>query len=162
PIIGDERMGRLRDVAAAARKRFAGRTVWNVNSTATGGGVAEMLAVLAGYVKGAGLDSRWLVIDGDAPFFAITKRVHNRLHGSQAAGLVEPLRARGATVVWRCHVGSDTANDSATSAWSFLEPFLHEAQALVFSRRQYAPPWVPDDCLVVIPPSIDPLSPKNE
>jgi len=54
------------------------RTMWNVNSTARGGGVAEMLQSLLGYVKGAGPYGRWVVIAGDPAFFAVTKRLHNR------------------------------------------------------------------------------------
>src|SRR5881409_1649524 len=41
-----------------------GRAVWCVNSTATGGGVAEMLRSLLAYTRGAGIDARWGVIDG--------------------------------------------------------------------------------------------------
>ncbi len=63
------------------RELLESRTFWNVNSTARGGGVAEMLQSLVGYTRGAGLDVRWTVIEGDAEFFAITKRIHNRLHG---------------------------------------------------------------------------------
>ncbi len=62
------------------------RTLWNVNSTARGGGVAEMLQSLLGYVQGAGVDGRWVVIAGDPAFFALTKRLHNRLHGYAGDG----------------------------------------------------------------------------
>ena len=81
PLIGEARYGEL--VAQAARTRVAlrGCTVWNVNSTATGGGVAEMLQVLVGYILGVGVAVRWLVIGGEAEFFTVTKRLHNRLHG---------------------------------------------------------------------------------
>jgi len=68
------------------RELFADRTLWNVNSTAHGGGVAEMLRSLVGYARGAALDVRWLVIDGDADFFRVTKRIHNRLHGFSGDG----------------------------------------------------------------------------
>jgi trehalose synthase len=60
--------------------------VLNVNSTASGGGVAEMLLVILGYACDAGVDARWLVIDGDPAFFAITKRIHNHLYGSVGDG----------------------------------------------------------------------------
>ena len=60
---------------------LAGRTIWNVNSTATGGGVAEMLQVLVGYVQDLDIPIGWLVITGDAEFFVITKRLHNQIHG---------------------------------------------------------------------------------
>jgi len=42
-----------------------------------------MLQVLIGYTLDAGITSRWLVMSGDPEFFAITKRIHNRLHGAK-------------------------------------------------------------------------------
>lgn len=81
-VIGDERMSLLEAGAAELLPRLGRRTVWHVNSTATGGGVAEMLQVLVGYACDAGADVRWVVIEGDAEFFAITKRLHNRIHGA--------------------------------------------------------------------------------
>src|SRR5829696_8270595 len=54
PLLGEQAGGELTDRAAAARKVLAGRTVWNVNTTAAGGGVAEMLQTLLGYSRGAG------------------------------------------------------------------------------------------------------------
>jgi trehalose synthase len=63
-----------------------GRTVWCINSTATGGGVAEMLASLVAYAQGGGIDCRWVTIQGEEEFFRITKRLHNRLHGSLGDG----------------------------------------------------------------------------
>ncbi|HTX30354.1 MAG TPA: glycosyltransferase [Solirubrobacteraceae bacterium] len=63
------------------RRELRGRVVWNVNSTARGGGVVELLRPLLGYSRGGGVDARWVVIQGDPEFFEITKRLHNRLHG---------------------------------------------------------------------------------
>ena len=45
-----------------------------------------MLQTLLAYGKGAGIENRWLVLDGDAEFFRITKRMHNLLHGSPGDG----------------------------------------------------------------------------
>jgi trehalose synthase len=64
-----------------ARELFAGRVVWHVNSTARGGGVVELLTSLLAYARGAGVDARWVVVEGDPEFFQITKRLHNHLHG---------------------------------------------------------------------------------
>ena len=66
---------------ARGRQLLEGRTFWNVNSTARGGGVAEMLLSLIGYARGADIDARWVVVPGDGEFFRVTKRLHNRLHG---------------------------------------------------------------------------------
>ena len=72
-----------RDEATALLR---GRAVWCVNSTARGGGVAEMLRSLLAYTRGAGVDTRWVVIGGTPAFFAVTKRLHNRLHGALGDG----------------------------------------------------------------------------
>ena len=50
-VIGGGRQARLASAADQFRQRLAGRTMWNVSSTAVGGGVAEMLQVLVGYVQ---------------------------------------------------------------------------------------------------------------
>ena len=86
PLIGPERMARFERTAEVARQTLAGSSVLNVNSTGAGGGVAEMLQTLLSYARGAGIDARWLVIEGDPAFFAITKRIHNGLYGSPGDG----------------------------------------------------------------------------
>lgn len=86
PLIGAERMARFEQAAEVARETLAGSSVLNVNSTGAGGGVAEMLQTLLSYARGAGVDARWLVIEGDPAFFAITKRLHNGLYGSPGDG----------------------------------------------------------------------------
>jgi trehalose synthase len=48
------------------------------------------------------------------------------------------------------------------SGWEFLQPYLDYCHAYVFSRRQFVPPWLPADRAWIIPPSIDPLAPKNQ
>ncbi len=68
------------------RELLASRTLWNVNSTAHGGGVAEMLRSLIGYTRGGGSEARWIVIGGDSEFFRVTKRLHNLLHGHDGDG----------------------------------------------------------------------------
>ena len=85
-LLPDGRAELLAAQAGRARALLDGRVVWNVNATASGGGVAEMLATLLSYSRGAGVDARWLVLDADAAFFAITKRLHNLLHGSAGDG----------------------------------------------------------------------------
>jgi trehalose synthase len=86
PLIGGERIASLIATAEALTRQLDGRRLVNVNSTATGGGVAELLQTLVGYALGAGVDCEWRVIDGDPRFFRITKRVHNGLYGSAGDG----------------------------------------------------------------------------
>src|SRR5690606_15278956 len=85
-LLDPERAGRLESNAVLARRALEGRVVWNVNATASGGGVAELLTTLLAYSRGAGVDARWLVLDGNPRFFRITKRLHNVLHGSPGDG----------------------------------------------------------------------------
>jgi trehalose synthase len=86
---------RFLDRLAQAAERLAGRRLWQVNSTEQGGGVAEMLHFLLGYLAGAGIDARWVVLEGNQEFFAVTKRVHHLLHGQPGDGgeLDEPAQA---------------------------------------------------------------------
>ena len=56
---GYARQARLVRAAGEFRARLGGRTVWNVSSTAAGGGVAEMLQVLVGYAEDLGVAVGW-------------------------------------------------------------------------------------------------------
>lgn len=72
----------LRREADALIPQLRDRTVWMVNSTARGGGVAEMLPKMVALLNELGLPTRWAVIGSDrAEFFEITKRLHNLIHG---------------------------------------------------------------------------------
>jgi trehalose synthase len=77
---------RVRLAQQDARKLLRGRTVWMVNSTALGGGVAQLLRTLLPYWRGAGIDVRWMVLRGSAEFFRVTKRFHNHLQGQPGDG----------------------------------------------------------------------------
>ncbi|MBO0687645.1 MAG: glycosyltransferase, partial [Candidatus Dormibacteraeota bacterium] len=100
PVIAPEQYRLLMAAAARAIDTLGGRTVWNVNSTAYGGGVAEMLHSLVGYIRGVGLDARWLVIPGSAEFFQVTKRVHNHLQSAGGDGGVLDEDARRTYEGW--------------------------------------------------------------
>jgi trehalose synthase len=85
-LIGEDAYAEVAAAMEHASKLLSGRVVWHVNSTARGGGVAELLQSLLGYARGAGVDARWMVVDGSPAFFEVTKRIHNRLHGSDGDG----------------------------------------------------------------------------
>lgn len=201
-LVGPARAEAMYEAAAGAQNALGRATMWNVSSTEHGGGVAEMLDLLVGYGIDAGVDARWLVIDGDAEFFSITKRLHNRIHGApgdggrlgpresnhyqaiieenqqeldarlrpgdvvvlhdpQTAGMAASVRAAGARVVWRCHIGADYANSFTEEAWGFLQPHLLYCNTFVFSHAAFVPPQLAGADVQIIEPSIDPLSPKN-
>jgi len=77
PFVG---AGTVDDLRLLGR-HLRGRTVQNVNSTAVGGGVAEILNRLLPLLRELGIDARWDVIRGGDEFFAVTKKLHNALHG---------------------------------------------------------------------------------
>lgn len=79
-LVGPARMEAISRDAEVTRRVLRSHVVWNINSTAAGGGVAEILRSLLRYARGLGVDVRWLVIEGPPEFFALTKRLHNALH----------------------------------------------------------------------------------
>jgi trehalose synthase len=201
-LIGD-RFVEIEEATRTAGELLAGRVIWHVNSTARGGGVAEMLQSLLAYARGAGVDVRWLTIAGNEPFFTLTKRIHNNLHGSpgdggqlgeaeeaiyyegltpsaaalaellrrgdivylhdpQTAGLTRLARDAEVNVIWRCHVGIDKPDDLARRAWAFLTPHVEEANAYVFSRREFVWDGLDQEKIWLVPPSIDAFSAKNQ
>ena len=85
-VLAPDALAAFEHTLTRGRELLESRTLWNVNSTARGGGVAEMLRSLIGYARGGGSDARWVVIEGDDEFFRVTKRLHNRLHGHDGDG----------------------------------------------------------------------------
>lgn len=70
-----------------------------------------------------------------------------------------PLRGKNsAKWVWRCHIDTAAPNPSI---WEFIRPYLSEYDAAVFTLEEFVPPDLPDIPVRIIPPAIDPLSPKN-
>ena len=202
-ISGPEVVELIRRVADDMRRRLGGRVIWNINTTAAGGGVAELLRSLLAYSRDLGVDARWVVISGTPEFFRLTKRLHHALHGEagdgsdlgdaereiyeavlawnaadlvkrvsprdvvilhdpQTAGLAPHLEERGATIIWRCHIGTDTPSAQAALGWRFLAPYLPHAGAYVFSRATYVPELCNHGRSTIVAPSIDPFSPKNQ
>ena len=85
-VLGSDRYRAFARSMEKAVDCFGDRVLWCVNSAAKGGGVAELLSSMMGYLSGVGIDARWAVIEGDEDFFALTKRIHNRLHGDEGDG----------------------------------------------------------------------------
>jgi trehalose synthase len=63
-------------------RELKGLRICNVNATAAGGGVAELLSRMIPVHLALGLSSDWRLIYGDKDFFAITKTFHNALEGA--------------------------------------------------------------------------------
>jgi trehalose synthase len=168
-----------------------GRRIITVNSTAVGGGVAEILNRLVPLSHELGVDIRWDVIKGGEDFFGVTKRIHNALHGK-----AEVLTARDYEVM-----RETIARNLADMDLDADILFIHDPQpaGLIEARQRNRGRWVwrchidlsaPQDDVweflkgyvsrydatvfsapqfsrhlkmpqVMITPSIDPLSDKN-
>ena len=85
--------GAVRDLQAEAATlvpALEGRTIWMVNSTDRGGGVAEMLPRMVAILEELGVDVRWVVMSTkEEAFFPLTKRIHNLVHGTGDPNLTE-------------------------------------------------------------------------
>lgn len=79
PIVGRSTIEDLRALAG----KLSGKVIQNINSTFTGGGVAEILVRMVPLLNQLGVDARWTTIKGNEEFFAVTKKFHNALHGRQ-------------------------------------------------------------------------------
>jgi len=87
-IVGEEEVNSVKALA----EKLNGKSVTHVNSTAYGGGVAEMLHNLVPLMKDVGLDVHWEVIKGSFDFFNVTKKIHNALQGMNIELTPEEIR----------------------------------------------------------------------
>jgi trehalose synthase len=77
-VVGEDRIERLYELS----EKLSAKSVLHVNSTAIGGGVAEILNKMAPLMNDLGLDTRWDVMKGGHEFFNTTKKFHNALQGA--------------------------------------------------------------------------------
>jgi len=77
PIVGKPNIDELFFMA----RYLEGKRIQNINSTAVGGGVAEILSRMVPLLKQLGVETRWDVMKGNEKFFETTKKFHNGLHG---------------------------------------------------------------------------------
>lgn len=92
-VTGSDVIDHLRQLAAPLQ----GAKVVHVNSTRTGGGVAEILDKLVPLMNELGVDTGWEVITGDESFYTCTKHFHNGLQGNRVDVGQDLLRAFEAT-----------------------------------------------------------------
>lgn len=189
---GEEAVERLREAA----RPLAGARVLHVNTTAFGGGVAELLHTQVPLMNDLGLDTTWVIFEGSDEYFAVTKAVHNALQGAetlltaemrdtymrrarenaesfpggfdfvfvhdpQPAALLPILEEKGRPPgwwLWRCHIDLSAPY---RPVWEYFEPTVNRYDAAIFTAKEYTQPGLTRPKLAFIPPSIDPLSPKN-
>jgi len=130
PIVGENEIAELRLIAAKLR----GKRILNINSTAVGGGVAEILNRMVPLLNDLGVDALWEVIKGGEQFFAVTKKFHNALHGKNEVFTDEEYRIYSETVagnIPQLSLGSDIV-------------FVHDPQpaGLISERAKHGNRWV--------------------
>lgn len=169
--------------------RLEGRKMLHVNSTAAGGGVAELLARMVPLFKGLGIDVRWEVMQADRPFFEATKNIHNSLQG-QGAPLTKEMwdtyRAVNIENAQRIDLDADFTvihdpqpamfidyrkrgiwiwrchidiSSPEPMTWHFLKDIVKNYEASVFSVASFAQSLPITQFLMQ--PTIDPLAEKN-
>ena len=89
-------------------------------------------------------------LDGDYDFIIV--------HDPQPAGLLAAHGKGTARWIWRCHIDTSEPNPDA---WKFMAGQLEGFDAAVFTMSEFVPPELPIERVEMIPPAIDPLSPKN-
>jgi len=115
-------------------ERLSNKKIKMVNSTATGGGVAEILNRLVPLMNELGVKTGWDVIKGNEEFFNITKTIHNSLHGKEES-LTPHMRNIFLEV-----------NRSNAQEMDFQEDyiFIHDPQpiALIQEKNKHRAKWI--------------------
>jgi len=115
-------------------EKLRGKTVKMVNSTAVGGGVAEMLHRVVPLFNELGIEMKWDVIKGSGDFFNATKAFHNALHGKE-----EDIRPE----MFKIH---EKTNDDNLRNMSFDEDIIviHDPQpvGLIKAKDRSRSKWV--------------------
>ncbi len=185
PIVGQSIVDDLRLLA----ERLQGKVVQHVNSTAVGGGVAEILTRMVPLLRDLGVDTRWDLIKGGEQFFAVTKKFHNALHGrgeeisradfdvflDASEANIREVDIHGDIVFIHDPQPIALVNRAAGNkwiwrchvdvsnpdrrVWKFLRKFMVCYDAAVFSAPSFS--QVLPIRQFLIAPSIDPLSDKN-
>ena len=185
PVVGQAAVDDLNILA----ERLRGKRIQHVNSTAVGGGVAEILNRMVPLLKEVGVDTRWDVIKGGEQFFEVTKKFHNALHGRPeevTAADFEIFRETGRKNAQEMDTGADIVfvhdpqpimlvekksgnkwlwrchidvSNPSRRVWDFLMDFIPRYDSAVFSAPSFSRRLPSRQFL--ISPSIDPLSDKN-
>jgi len=170
-------------------EKLAGRSFLHINSTRSGGGVAEILGRMVPMLRELGIEARWEVIEGDEGFFNITKKIHNALQGNPEK-ITHEMWERHFEINKKNAEGLDLHADAVLihdpqpipliefrkeGKWiwrchidlsnpqkdvcDYLTQYCKKYDASIFSVAKFARALGIDE--FIVPPSIDPLSEKN-
>jgi trehalose synthase len=126
-ILGEARIERVKRAA----ERLQGIKVLELNATAQGGGVAEMLYSSVPFLNNLGVETEWKVICGNDEFFECTKGLHNLLQGMKGSFTPEMERAYCCTI-------ADCARSDTVDGYSDII-MVNDPQPLGLARHLKKP-----------------------
>lgn len=186
PVVGQSIVDDLQLLA----NKLQGKTIQHINSTAVGGGVAEILSRMVPLLKELGVDTHWDLIKGGEQFFEVTKKFHNALHGRQetitqhdfdifmetSLKNIEEVLISGNIIfvhdpqpIALVKKKSDNkwiwrchidVSSPNQKVWKFLRDFIGQYDSAVFSAPAFSQQLPIRQFLIA--PSIDPISDKNK
>lgn len=186
PIVGQS----IVDDLSLLAEHLKGKHITHINSTAVGGGVAEILNRMVPLLKELGVETRWDVIKGGEKFYDVTKKIHNALHGKEDPFTEEEFTTfleNGERNLQEMDLSSDIVfvhdpqpitlikkkkdnkwiwrchvdvSNPNQQVWKFLRQFIDQYDASVFSAPSFSQQLPIRQFMIA--PSIDPLSDKNK
>jgi trehalose synthase len=123
-VVGEAVIDQLRQLA----EPLQGKRIVHVNSTAVGGGVAEILTKLVPLTQELGIETAWEVIQGDEDFFQCTKQFHNGMQGNSVFVATSLLAHYEQVNVQNAETLRDTLADA-----DFV--FIHDPQPAALLRH---------------------------
>ncbi|MEJ2739333.1 MAG: glycosyltransferase [Dehalococcoidia bacterium] len=156
-IIGSERTDKL----ARTAEQLHGKKILEINATAQGGGVAEMLYSSIPFLNMLGIETEWRIIQGNKEYFADYSPDIVMIHDPQPLGMARFFKTKDQTWLWRCHIDiEEAALDGNLTLWDFVTRWVGQYDGAIFSAAHYVV-WHWPFPKFIIPPFIDPLSEKN-
>lgn len=107
-------------------EHLRGKTIQHINSTAMGGGVAEILSKMVPLMQDLGVNAQWDVIKGSPDFFDVTKLIHNALHGKEV--FITDL-------MWRVFNDISSQNIRKMNLYGDIM-FIHDPQPIALIKRK--------------------------
>jgi len=135
PIVGEERMEVLEKLA----RKLKGIKILEINSTAVGGGVAEMLYSQVPFLNALGVEDEWKVMHGTKSFYKVTKTIHNLLQGKKGILTLEMIRTYYNTLKQNADLYSKDLRDYKPAI-----VIVHDPQPLGLARylKEKGQKWV--------------------
>ncbi|MBU4589497.1 MAG: glycosyltransferase [Candidatus Omnitrophica bacterium] len=122
PIVGKSKIDELRMLAGYLK----GKVIQHINSTAVGGGVAEILSKILPLMQELGVNTQWDIIKGSPDFFDVTKSIHNALHGKDTLITKE---------MWKTFNDISSQNIREMNLYGDIM-FIHDPQPIALVKRK--------------------------